>query len=399
MSPPNLRLILVIIICVSVALSFSTTIPKRDKEACLGYHFRMIDTLREGDFRIGEPPIIFILLNTLMVLFTPIQAYAIIIIVPYILGIITIYLLAKHLSHDERVAIFASIQYGVSILLLMLFAYGYSKQLLALALTPLAILYFHKSLHTHKHTEMLLSGIIFGIIGLTHEISFVSLLTFYLVFLGIKIGVCRRLPLLTIRNLIIIIIPAIMICGSFYVTEVGAIVHAGGEGSSEYLVFIAFNMCFLIGLISFALVGLLNIKYHKHLIYSMLLSGLLLMMGWVAYQDRFLIQLIIPLSIISGYGFTYLLNHSKDMNTIIGFILLLDVLLITLSCFQIVPVIHSGFDILILPIILISQVFIGWFAVVLKFILGIPFTIMMWVIVVNYLYYKLYKRVKGEEHE
>lgn len=337
------------------------------------------------------------MLGLSLIVMNPIQAWALILVIPFILGIISIFYFVREITHDKIISLFASLQFGTSNLILILFSYGYAKQMLGIALIPLAVLFFHRSLHENTLKNKLITGILFGVIGLTHEIAFVSLLTFFLVLIGFKMGVDRKIPFWIINRLIIITIPAVLICGSFYVEEVSAIIHAGGESISEYSVFYVINYGLNAGMLAFALVGLLAVKHHKYLVYSLFLSGLILLFGWVGYQDRFMIQMIIPLSILSGYGFKQLWIKKFNLFYFLALfsVLNLVLLLLTPSSF-----INQNFDYILLPISMISVVFTGWFSVVLKFVIGIPLTIALWVLIIQKLkYYIHYIRYTRWKHE
>jgi len=90
------------------------------------------------------------------------------------------------------------------------------KNTLAASIAPLSVLFFWRGVDGNKKLDFVLSGIILGVVGLTHELVFGTLVIAYVSYLAILLGQRRRIPWRELKALVIVAIATAVLCGWFY---------------------------------------------------------------------------------------------------------------------------------------------------------------------------------------
>lgn len=407
---------------------------REDLESSMSYYITSMDNISSGD-----PPVAFCLLhgfNSALSSFgvsatsTWIVAAAFF----FALGAITIYLLVKQLTKSAITGLAASFFITFSSVTVLLVTFGYCKQSLAISLTPLSVLFFWRGIETKRNMNFILAGIFLGVVGLTHEIAFGSLVITYLAYAGFMLGHRRRIPWEEIKACAVVLVPALLITGGFYLQEGGAIMTVGGEGNVYYGWFYGTHFSTPLTnysdplLFALAIVGV-GITLHRRrpadfFILSWILSAFILTRPWAGFVDRFEIQMVLPLAILAAMTLSYLVDLGRaitgkswrtaknktsriirfDALILIIFILFIVVELVTIINFSGTlstrppPVINPNFDPILLPISTIGIALDGLSAALLKFAVGVPLTVALWVFVSKVVYQKL-KGKGGEKLE
>jgi hypothetical protein len=97
------------------------------------------------------------------------------------------------------------------------------KNSLAVSIAPLAILFFWRGLDSHKKLDLVLSGIMLGVVGLTHELVFGTLVIAYVSYLALLLGQRRRIPWRELKAMVIVAIAAGVLCGWFYYSKLSGL--------------------------------------------------------------------------------------------------------------------------------------------------------------------------------
>jgi len=108
------------------------------------------------------------------------------------------------------------------------------KNALAVSLAPLAVLFLWRGLDGNKKLDLILAGATLGVVGLTHEIVFGTLVIAYISYLALLLAQRRRIPWRELKAMIIVAIAAAVLCGWFYYPKLGGVsgLTAGGNQAS-----------------------------------------------------------------------------------------------------------------------------------------------------------------------
>jgi len=363
----NSKHLLILIFLSVVLLATSRTIiptPVHDIQASMLYHHTTTQNLSAG-----EPPVTFMIMNISETLTDPISTFMINLVVSFTLSCFTVYYLARRMFQNQYIGISAIFLYGINHTILVLFSYGYIKQIYAMVFLPIFMIFFMDYEKNNKQLCGIAAGLWLGIIGLTHEIVFTYLLVFILVYLGFQIY--SRNVRETLKRLAVVSIPALIVCGWFYIGfELSSITVAVKEGT--YSLFYAVNYGYLAPILALSTIGLFRLRNNTILV-SMITTGLILVSGWCAYVDRFVMVSSIPLAILGAYG----LKECVDLK-LTKFFLYLCLLFSSLALVTVEPTIVKFNP--FLPIVSVIPV------IPLKFLVGIPATVVVYNTLYNYVH-------------
>ncbi|MFQ6130256.1 MAG: glycosyltransferase family 39 protein [Candidatus Hadarchaeaceae archaeon] len=109
------------------------------------------------------------------------------------------------------------------------------KNAFGVALAPLSVFFLWRGLEGGKKLDLLAAGIVLGVIGLTHELVFGTLVIAYLSYLAFLLAYRRRIPWRELKAIAMLAIPALIICGAFYIGRLGKIGGMAGERPAAIL--------------------------------------------------------------------------------------------------------------------------------------------------------------------
>jgi hypothetical protein len=109
------------------------------------------------------------------------------------------------------------------------------KNAFGVALAPISVFFFWRGLESGKKLDLLAAGIVLGVVGLTHELVFGTLVIAYLSYLAFLLAYRRRIPWRELKVMVMIAIPAAIICGAFYLDRLGGVEGMVSEGPAAIL--------------------------------------------------------------------------------------------------------------------------------------------------------------------
>ncbi len=200
------------------------------------------------------------------------------------------------------------------------------KNAFGVSLVPLAVLLFWKGTESRRKLDLALAGIILGVVGLTHELAFGTLVIAYISYLSFLLAHSRRIPWQEIKCVAVVAIFAAMICGYFYTAKLSTIGDLAGSRSSfslqgenqppaqgqqpskenqvysNYAEYIGQPM--LVLAIVGAGVSLHRRKKSDFFLLAWLISSFVMAQPWViqGYQWRFVLMLATPVALFAAIG-------------------------------------------------------------------------------------------------
>lgn len=96
------------------------------------------------------------------------------------------------------------------------------KNALAVSLTPLSVFFFWRGMETGKKINLLMAGVSFGAVALTHELTAGALGIAYLSYIGFLIGRRQQLPWLEIQAVAITFLVAMCTGGIYFLDKRGS---------------------------------------------------------------------------------------------------------------------------------------------------------------------------------
>lgn len=212
------------------------------------------------------------------------------------------------------------------------------KNAFGVALAPLPVLFLWRGLEGGRKLNFIIAGIALGVVGLTHELVFGTLVIAYVCYLAFLLAYRRRIPWRELKAAIIIAIPAALICGYFYLGSLETIEGMGGGGQA---------VTFRLGgagpegplprlyndyigqlLLVLAAIGAGVAVYRRKPAHFFLLawgmSALIMAQSWVAYdQWRFVIPLATPMVLLAAVGLVegvgvLLWKAGKNLRVLLG---------------------------------------------------------------------------------
>lgn len=108
------------------------------------------------------------------------------------------------------------------------------KNALGVSLAPLAVLFLWRGFDGNKKLDLILAGVLLGVVGLTHELVFGTLVIAYISYLAFLLAHRRRIPWRELKAMVIVAVVAALLCGWFYYPRLSGIsgMTAGQQGTS-----------------------------------------------------------------------------------------------------------------------------------------------------------------------
>jgi hypothetical protein len=103
------------------------------------------------------------------------------------------------------------------------------KNALGVALAPLVVFFFWRGMEDGRKLDLILGGLIFGAVGLTHELVFGILIIVFLSHLAFLFAYRRRIPWKELKAVVVVAVPVGLVCGIFYAGSFGTISTMAGE--------------------------------------------------------------------------------------------------------------------------------------------------------------------------
>lgn len=205
-----------------------------DFEHQISYHTDGLDSIPPGD-----PPITFLALagvNKVLLPFDVSQKVSLMVggALLFSFGAVTLYILTKRLTKSRAAAIAAAFFLVFSNASIILVSMAHWKQSFAISIIPISVLFFWRGVETKRITNFILSGLFLGLVGLTHEIAFGSLVIMYLSYPVFLFGYRKQIPWREIKGCLIIFMLAAPLAGGFYLSKISMIANVGGGGTSSY---------------------------------------------------------------------------------------------------------------------------------------------------------------------
>ena len=220
------------------------------------------------------------------------------------------------------------------------------KNAFGVVLAPLPVLFLWRGLESKRKLDFVVAGIALGLVGLTHELAFGTLVIAYICYLAFLLAYRRRIPWRELKAAIIIAIPAALICGYFYIGKLGTIGGMAGEGQAATLVaqgelqqppggqgpegvlHVLYNDYIGQLLLVLAAIGAGIAAYRRKPADFFLLawgmSALIMAQTWVAYDHwRFVIMLATPMVLLAAVGLVegvgaLLWRAGKNLQALLG---------------------------------------------------------------------------------
>lgn len=214
------------------------------------------------------------------------------------------------------------------------------KNAFGVALAPLPVLFLWRGLEGGRKLNFIIAGIALGVVGLTHELAFGTLLIAYVCYLAFLLAHRRRIPWRELKAAVIIAIPAAIICGYFYAGSLGTIWGMTGEGQAAALmvqgeqpmgpsIYNFYGEYIGQLLLVFAAIGVGVAAYRRKATDFFLLtwgmSALIMAQPWVIFghQWRFIIMLATPVVLLAAVGLVegvgaLLWRAGRHLQTLLG---------------------------------------------------------------------------------
>lgn len=223
---------------------------------------------------------------------------------------LTSYIMMKRLTGDQKTALLAAFFSAFLTGNLRLMG-ELQKNALGVTLAPLSIFFYWRALKTGKWVDGVLSGISLGVVGLTHQLVFGTLVIGYISYLALLLAYWRRIPWREIRVTLLTGVLAALLCGWLYYGSFGG---AGGlsEDSSappgESNIYFYYSEFTGRLLLFFALVGIGVGVFRRRksdlFLIAWWLSAFIMAQPWVSadYEWRFAIMLGVPTAFLASVG-------------------------------------------------------------------------------------------------
>jgi hypothetical protein len=208
------------------------------------------------------------------------------------------------------------------------------KNAFGVALAPLPVLFLWRGLEGGRKLDFVVAGIALGIVGLTHELAFGTLVIAYICYLALLLAHRRRIPWRELKAAIIIAIPAAIICGYFYIGKFGTIEGMAGEGKASLggstTVYNRYDEYIGQLLLVFAAIGGGVAAYRRKPADFFLLawgmSAVIMAQPWLAYDHdnwRFALMLATPMVLLAAVGLiegigALLWKAGKNLRALLG---------------------------------------------------------------------------------
>ncbi len=214
------------------------------------------------------------------------------------------------------------------------------KNAFGVALAPLSVLFLWRGLESGRKLDFIIAGIALGVVGLTHELAFGTLLIAYVCYLAFLLAHRRRIPWRELKAAVIVAIPAAIICGYFYAGSLETIGGMTGEGKAAALmvqgeqpmgssVYNFYDEYIGQLLLVLAAVGVGVAAYRRKSTDFFLLawgmSALIMAQPWVIFghQWRFVIMMATPVVLLAAVGLVegvgaLLWRARKHLQTLLG---------------------------------------------------------------------------------
>jgi hypothetical protein len=148
------------------------------------------------------------------------------------LVVLTTFLMMRRLTKNTATALVAAFFSGFVPASFRIFG-ELQKNALGVSLTPLAVLFFWRGVEGRKKLDLLLAGVVLGLVGLTHELAFGTLIIAYVSYLSLLLAYRRRIPWREIKCMVVVAVFTAIICGHFYAVRLGTIGSMAGEEEME----------------------------------------------------------------------------------------------------------------------------------------------------------------------
>jgi len=223
----------------------------------------------------------------------------------------TVYLMTKQLTKNWMTALVAAFLAAFVHANLRIFQ-DFWKNALAVSLAPLSVFFFHKGIETHRKRDLLVAGILLGVVAATHELVACALGIAYLSYVGFLIGYRMRLPWPEIKATLITFSAVVPFGGIYILMNRGAIATVGHvdpffgeELPNQIKIYDEFIGPLLLVL---AVVGAVVVLHRKRpadvIMASWALSVVILAQPWVSttYLWRFALVQGTPLALLASVG-------------------------------------------------------------------------------------------------
>ncbi len=225
---------------------------------------------------------------------------------------ITTFLMMRRLTKNSWIALMAAFLSAFLPANLRLMG-ELQKNAFGVTLMPLSVLFFWRSLESESKLDMIVTGILLGVVGLTHQLAFGTLAIAYVTYLGVLMAYRKRIPWKEIRIVAIIGVVAALICGWYYYGAISGAESLAGEsgpapaqeGPAIYRFYDEYmgRMLLFFSLVGLG-VGILRRRKSDLFLIAWWLSALAMAQPWVSseYQWRFAIMLGMPTALLAAVG-------------------------------------------------------------------------------------------------
>lgn len=299
------------------------------------FHVKYLLEHYPSDPFLGDPPVFFHLTAWGSSLFSALGAslltsYFVATTLPLVIIIPTIFLMMRKLTKNSITALVA-VFFSVFVVANVQMFVEFQKNALGVALAPLSVFFFWRGLEGGKKLSMVMNlvigGLLLGVIGLTHQLAFGTLSITYVSYLAFLLAHRRRIPWREIKAVVIVAISAAVVCGAFYYGRLGGLGGMAGERSSSAMAMLVaegqqppmlppqeqpINMIYdtFIGklLLVLAVFGAGVAAYRRRpqdfFLLAWGMSSLLMAQSWVVqdYQWRFTLMLATPIALLAALG-------------------------------------------------------------------------------------------------
>ncbi|MFN4133216.1 MAG: glycosyltransferase family 39 protein, partial [Candidatus Hadarchaeales archaeon] len=220
------------------------------------------------------------------------------------------------------------------------------KNAFGITLAPLAVLFLWRGLEGKRKLNLLLAGVSLGVVGLTHQLVFGTLVIAYVSYLAFLLAYRRRIPWIELKAMMIVAISAACVCGWLYYGALGSAGYMAGErfpgkailaaeGQQPPILppheqpinifYDAFIGKLLLVLAAFGVgVAAYRRRSQDFFLLAWGMSSLLMAQSWVVqdYQWRFTLMLATPIALLAALGLVegigVLLWRSKKLGAFFG---------------------------------------------------------------------------------
>jgi hypothetical protein len=289
------------------------------------FHVKNLLEHYPSDPLLGDPPVFFHFATWISALFSRLGAslltsLSIATALASAFIVLTIFLMVRKLTKNVRTALLAAFFSAFVSASIQTFA-EFQKNMFGVTLTPLSVFFFWRGLENGKKLNLIVAGVLLGVIGLTHQLAFGTLAIAYVSYLAFLLAYRRRIPWPEIKAMLILAIPAAAICGYFYYTRLGGLGGMGGGSTTivlqqpspplapqELSVYMNYDTFIGKPLLMLAAFGAGVAIYRRRASDLFLLawgmSAFMMAQPWVAqdYQWRFVLMLAPPTALFAALG-------------------------------------------------------------------------------------------------